>query len=572
MKANETTLRQILDGSRQYVVPLFQRPYSWKLQNWKLLWSDLLDLYIYKSSEESQDVSGHFFGPIVTQDRSGSPTEVTSYILIDGQQRLTTLSILLAALRDHYRACHDQEGIVADKLHDFLTNRFTRGEKSFKVLPTQIDRTAYKEVVDCQSQASSGLIWEAYQFFLKSIQEAEKNQDVRLNIEVFSNLILSSVNLVSIFLDKSDDPYLIYESLNYKGEPLSQADLIRNHLFMRLPAGQHDQIYADKWLPIEQRFKGNAGNDYLKEMTNAFWYYLRKSGQPINQKLIYQNLKQEIDKSPDSGVETKLDDLLRFSGYYLRIHFPQQEEKNQDLRYWFEHLSELKLTSFYSFILRIYDDYEKGKITVKDFCQILEILESYAIRRWIVDVPSGPLNKTFIALYQQIEKTYAVVNPKTLRAKLASFDRTQRWPTDEELRAKIIERPLYVEGSDGKKRIKFVLQRLQEKLSKELVSFDNLNIEHILPQTMTDEWRAVLGEKADEIHRQWSDVLGNLTMVVGSDNSEMSNRSFETKLKFLKTSNLSINKYFYDLSKWDHHAIQKRGEWLADQAIKVWPR
>jgi len=568
MKANETTLREILDGSRQYIVPLFQRPYSWKQPNWKLLWNDLTDLY----QEDSSENAVHFFGPIVIQNVPEPPLKISAHILIDGQQRLTTLSILIAALRDCAKISYREESMVSSELHDFLTNRYGQGDSKLKILPTQIDRPAYKTVVHGTDGEFDGLIKEAYEFFCSSIKDAEKDPEMRLDIERFSTLILSGISLVNILLDKNDDPYLIYESLNYKGEPLSQADLIRNHLFMKLDSSVHDQIYADRWLPIEKRFKHNANKDYLKEMTLSFWYYLRKMGRAVNQKLIYQNLKSEVDRDTGISILGKLDDLLRFSNYYLRIHFPENEEKVPEIRNWFEHFKELKLTSYYPFLLNIFHDYESGYITLKDFVEILEILESYAVRRWICGVPSSPLNKTFIALYQQIIKNSPVVTPSGVRSKLASFDRTQRWPTDEELRQNIIERPLYGDAFDGRKRVKFVLQRIQERFSKEIIDFSNLNIEHVLPQKLTPDWRSVLGSDADVMHRQWSDVLGNLTLVVGSENSEMSNHSFAEKLKFLRNSNLAINKYFYNLKKWDHIQIQKRGEHLAEQAIVVWPR
>lgn len=567
MKAGEITLRKILDGTCQYIVPLFQRPYSWSDKNWKALWNDITELY----QQDNRDNLAHFLGSIVTQDIPCSPNEVTSYIIIDGQQRLTTLSILIAALRDYARKTNKPKKI-SNELNDFLANRYEEGNNKYKVLPTQSDRSSYMAMVDKNGEASSGLIREAYFYFWNEIEKIDKNSEFSFDIDTFKNLVLSSLNLVSIFLDKDDDPYLIYEGLNYKGEPLSQADLIRNYVFMRLPQKLHEKSYKSIWLPIEKRFKSeeNAGNNYLKEMTNAFWYYLRKGGTAINQKLIYQNYKKYTEKTNESQIIYELEDLMKFSDFYLRIHYPLNEEKNKKLQYWFSHFTELKLTSFYSFILNIYNDYHCENITLDDFAKILSYLESYAFRRWVCGISSAPLNKTFIALYPQLKKYHPVIKPSILREKLASLDRTQVWPDDDDFKKAIITRPVYGHAQEASKRIKFFFRRIQESFSKEVVDFSNLTIEHILPQTLQDEWLDELGDYPYEEHRQWVDNLGNLTMT--SENSEMSNRSFQEKSKYLNNSNLSLNRYFDKIKKWNHIEIKNRGIYLADLAINVWPR
>jgi uncharacterized protein with ParB-like and HNH nuclease domain len=568
MKAEAIKLRKILEGQCRYIVPLFQRPYSWSSKNWEALWNDFTDLY----QQEDRDELSHFLGSIVTQEIPCSPNEVTSYIIIDGQQRLTTLSILIAALRDHARETEKVNKIIVDELHDFLINRYGKGDDIYKVFPTQSDRSCYTLMVKQEASLSSGLIKEAYLYFRDSIQSFEKDPGSDFEINTFKNLILSSLNLVRVSLDKDDDPYLIYEGLNYKGEPLSQADLIRNYIFMRLPQKIHNNAYKNIWLPIEKRFKKeeNAGNNYLKEMTYSFWYYLRKYGTPVNQKFIYQSYKKHTDKVPESQIIDELKNLMRFSDFYLSIHYPKNEESNKDLQYWFSHFQELNLTSFYPFVLNAYSDYHQGYITSNEFSEILKSLESYAFRRWICGIPSSPLNKTFIALYPQLKKQNPVIKPNILRAKLASFDRTQAWPDDFVFKKAIIERPVYGHSQEAEKRIKFFFRRIQESFSKEIVDFSNLTVEHILPQKPKDCWFDTLEDSSMESHRKWVDNLGNLTMT--SENSEMSNKSFQKKLEFLRNSNLSLNRYFDKIRDWNYTEIEKRGSYLADLAIKVWPR
>jgi hypothetical protein len=383
-------------------------------------------------------------------------------------------------------------------------------------------------------------------------------------------MLLSRLSLVSIFLDEQDDPYLIYESLNYKGCPLSQADLIRNYFFMRLPTKKHKEIYSEIWLPLEKRFKNevNAGDQYLDELTNAFWYYLRKEGQAINSRLIYQSVKKRLEKKQAENIYIELKDLTKFSEYYLRIHFPNEEPESK-LRRWFERLGELEFTSSYPFLLNIYDDYEQKYIPLAEFEQILQYIESYLIRRWFAGIPSKGMNKTFVSLYQQLKKQHPYINANIVRMKLVGFERSQVWPSNEDFYKSIIEQPIYASNRDNK-RIKFVLRSLQESFTKERVDFSNLTVEHVMPQTLAKDWVSRLGADASEINKKWGDTLGNLT--VTAENSEMSNRSFEEKLKFLNKSNLSLNNYFRDVKRWNDEDIQCRARHLADLALQIWPQ
>ena len=563
MRAAETNLRHLLDGNRQYRVPLFQRPYSWRTENWNTLWTDLMNLY---SGEEE---GYHFLGPIVTQSVPSSPDAVSPYIIIDGQQRLTTLALLIAALRDYLRNSGDKSKLP-DELHDYLTNRYEEDEGHYKVLPTQVDRDSYQRLVGSKKATESSLICDAYSFFYEKLQDTESSKDSRLDASKLKNMLLSRLSLVSIFLDEQDDPYLIYESLNYKGCHLSQADLIRNYFFMRLPAKKHKEIYSEIWLPLEKRFKNevNAGDQYLDELTNAFWYYLRKEGQAINSKLIYQSVKKRLEKKQAENIYIELKDLTKFSEYYLRIHFPN-EEPEPKLRRWFERLGELEFTSSYPFLLNIYDDYEQKYIPLAEFEKILQYIESYLIRRWFAGIPSKGMNKTFVSLYQQLKKQHPYINANIVRMKLVGFERSQVWPSDEDFYKSIIEQPIYASNRDNK-RIKFVLRSLQESLTKERVDFSNLTVEHVMPQTLAKDWVTTLGADASEINKKWGDTLGNLT--VTAENSEMSNRSFEEKLKFLNKSNLSLNNYFRDVKQWNDEDIQCRARHLADLALEIWPR
>jgi hypothetical protein len=220
-------------------------------------------------------------------------------------------------------------------------------------------------------------------------------------------------------------------------------------------------------------------------------------------------------------------------------------------------------------LLNIYDDYEQKYIPLAEFEKILQYIESYLIRRWFVGIPSKGMNKTFVSLYQQLKKQHPYINANIVRMKLVGFERSQVWPSDEDLYKSVIEQSIYASNRDNK-RIKFVLRSLQETLTKERVDFSNLTVEHVMPQTLTKDWVNTLGPNASEINKKWGDTLGNLT--VTAENSEMSNKSFEEKLKFLNKSNLSLNNYFRDVKRWNDEDIQCRARHLADLALEIWPQ
>jgi len=596
MKANGITLKDILDGQYVYQVPLFQRPYSWKRSNWESLWEDLIDLY---SNEESES---HFLGSFVTQDIQSLLGKVSSYIVIDGQQRLTTISILLASLRDfvdsdEYKSKegeHKSKSIF-DEIHDLLTNRRGGDESYLKISPTQSDYEAYLDIISHKESCDKeGSIYDAYRLFYKNIKDLFVNPEQSLDIDTFVTIIQNKVELVHISLGEKDNPSLIYESLNYKGQPLSQADLIRNYFFMEIPKEMRKKIHEDYWLSLELRFKklDNAGDNYLVEMTNAFWYYLRKDGKAVNYKSTFSALKDKVEKakklnqsdsSKHKGDKTEVvlaefKEMCKFAEYYLRINFPG-EEPNPTLQKLFTSWSELNYRSVYPFLLNVYDDCMENKISLKEIEEIINILESFLIRRWFVDIASGGLNKTFISLYTKLtnpkdkdSQQPSIVTPNMLRLALREGERIFLWPEDEKFKKFILERPIYAETKDNRRRIKFVFQRIQEKMSKETVCFKDLNIEHILPQKLSEEWKKALGDKSQEQHKQWSDTLGNLTIVHQDDNSTMSNKGFVEKLNFLKNSNLSINSYFRDKNSWGIPEIQERGKHLAELACEIWSR
>lgn len=571
MKASETSLRNLLEGGKQFQIPLFQRPYSWKKENWETLWEDLMSLY-------NDDGKGFYFlGPIVTQAELGTADGITPYIVIDGQQRLTTLSILLAALRNYLKKFDKQ---MAEQVYEFyLINKYQKNDELYKVLPTQDDRNIYKSIIEnraAKDKKTEGQIYEAYKFFDGKLKKPIAEQEILLDYAKFKSIILERLVLVNITSDHNDNPYLIFESLNNKGEELTQADLVRNYIFMKLPSQEREEVYNSEWFTLQESFKVNTKQkQYAEELTNAFWFYLRKDGDTVNQKEVYKAIKKRFDESAkrfektELGVKAELKQLIQFTNYYQRLKFYEQEQEPR-LRRWFKRLMKLDFTTCHIFLLNIYHEYQEQRLTIENFEKILHYLESYFVRRWVVGIPTRTLGTVFNNLYSQVKQKNSNDLVSGLRDVLKSFDKTQVWPDDELFCQHITKEPLYDKSSTANERVKFLLESVEASLSKEQVAPENLTIEHIMPQKLNNEWRSMLGTNHSNLQKHWLHTLGNLTLT--GYNSELSNKPFKQKLIYLRSSNVTLNQYFGNVDIWNEEAIKNRGEHLASIAIKVWPR
>lgn len=568
MKASETSLRNLLEGGKQFQIPLFQRPYSWKKENWETLWEDLMSLY-------TGAVQGSYFlGPIVTQSVSSTADGISPFIVIDGQQRLTTLTIVLAVLRNYLKKFDSNMAQEVEEL--YLLNKFKKNDDCYKLLPTQDDRDVYKNIIQSKRAKDikkEGQIYEAYKFFDTKFKKPDPEEDFELDYIKFKIILLEKLLLVNITTDTNDNPYLIFESLNNKGEELTQADLVRNYIFMKLPLGERDEIYNNQWLPLQESFKKNVSHkEYAGELTKAFWFYLRKDGMDINEKEVYKTIKKRFDDlSCTNEFKVELNNLITFSNYYLRLNF-NDEEPELKLKQQFGRLKRLDFTTCHIFLLNIYQQYEEEKISLEAFEKILCYLESYFVRRWFADVPTRSLGNVFNNLYNQVKQKEPQDLVKGLQSVLASFDKNQRCPDESEFRQSLINKSLYSsKGSND--RVKLVLETIEASLSKERVDPQSLNIEHIMPQSLNKEWKGMLGENHANLHKKWLHTLGNLTLT--GYNSELSNKPFKEKSAHLQNnSNLALNKYYQQkkVIVWNEDTIKNRAEYLANIALKIWLR
>jgi uncharacterized protein with ParB-like and HNH nuclease domain len=564
MKASETSLRQLLEGTKQFQIPLFQRRYSWKEKNWQTLWDDLMSIY----EEDIEDDDNYFMGTIVTQSIGGTADGISPFIVIDGQQRLTTLTLLLAVIRNILKESNRKE--EADEIEEqYLINKFKKEEDRYKILPSQADKNIYISIVEgkeIKDVGDTSLIHKSFAFFSRKIKG---NKSYNIDLDKFKSIVLNKLQVVNITSDENDNPYLIFESLNNKGLDLTQSDLIRNYIFMQFPKSERDEIYQKKWLPIEEKFKSNG--DDLKELTQFFWFYLRKDGTAVREKEIYKQMKCLFDRiDSDEDRKQQLEEVLLFSGYYEKMRFPERED-NESLQRQFSRLLRLDFKTCHVFLFSIYDLYSNGELSDTSFYKILAILESYFIRRFFTDRSTRVLGKVFDSLYKKIySRDDGDIEHKLIKV-LREMSGNEIFPSDEEFKEGLINKAIY--KSNDIDRVKLILETLEDDLkpqTKEKIKIDNTNltIEHIMPQTLGMEWTKCLGTDAEEIHSKYLNTLCNLTLT--ADNSELSNSIFSKKKQIYDKSKMHLNDYFKSIDRWNEEEMNKRAEYLATKALKIW--
>lgn len=542
MQASETKLQQIIEGTKQYVVPLFQRPYSWKKSEWQALWNDLVELC------KADNPRPHFLGSIVTMPTTSVPEGVSKYLLIDGQQRLTTVFILLSALRD--TAKQSDEELAAEINNTILVNPYKKDLDYYKLQPTQVDRVAFYQIINSETQVDESGILECYRFFEKKLRQSV----LSLEFQRIKKVICTNLSLVSVVLSADDDPYLVFESLNAKGRPLTQSDLIRNYFFMRIHTDSQESVYAQYWQPMQELLSGN--------LTEFIRHYLTRTGVEVKQSEIYFEIKERIGIS---DALSYLKDLCIFSEYYSRLLNPERESR-ETVRKYLCRLNRLEVATVYPFLLNCYDDWMKDRITEQEFISVLQVLENFILRRFVCNIQTRGLNRIFALLYSQVSKDTDLAADNFLeRLKLTLQNRD--YPKDAEFRARLVDVKLY--GGNRSEKCKLILESIEESFKhKEQVSLNGLSIEHVVPQTLTSWWREHLGEDWAVTHELLRHTLGNLTLT--AYNSELSNDSFELKKNHFQNSHLELNQYFQLKQSWSREAIEERAECLADIALRIW--
>ena len=547
MKATETLLLRFLDSTKQFILPIFQRRYSWEKQQCQQLWDDILRV------GENEDIPSHFLGSIVSIG-DGSPT-VPKFLVIDGQQRLTTLALLISALGRAIEAKNIDIHIDRSRLEGYyLFNDKEAGELRHKQLLTPHDKdTLIQLLKDGDAVDDTSLLVKNYRFF--------ENQLKRTDLETVYNG-LQKLMIVDIALDlRSDNPQLIFESLNSTGLNLSQADLIRNYVLMAQEPAFQQRLYETYWYPMEQSF----GTHYAKRFDLFIRDYLTlKTRQIPNKDKVYESFKRYVaDKKHPKALEAVIAEIVHYSKHYVYIALLAEEDR--ELRACLEDIYALNIEVVIPFLLEVYDDYyRQGQIEKDEVIEILRLIESYIFRRSILDIETRGLNKIFATLMLKINKDNYL---ESLKLALAEMHFSQRYPSDPEFKEKFLSKDVY-----SLRTRDYLLRKLENYERKEPIRVEDYTIEHVMPQTLSEEWQEELGENWREAHDEYLHTIGNLTLT--GYNSELSNSTFIDKQRMeggFLDSPLRLNESLREAEQWDETAIVDRAEILLEKACKIWP-
>jgi len=542
MKADDISIEDFLSANKtRFIIPVYQRNYDWKEKNCQQLFDDIVGLM--DSNRKS-----HFLGSIVYVTNSDTDSiDLREYVIIDGQQRLTTATLFLKALHDS----SDDDDLKEEILENFLINKRLSDKNKLKLKPIKKDDEAFQKLLrnDLDSINKNSNIYRNYLFFKSKIDVLANHKGI---FQGFKKLFV-----VHIALNRRDDnPQLIFESINSTGVSLSQADLIRNFLLMDKEADEQNELFEMFWLKIEENLTSENISMFVRD------YLTMKQNKIPNKDDTYETFKYFVNEEK-IATDKLLAELLNFSKIYKTFLFDSEEVYSIYLK----NLRQLKTSTVYPFLLPIIQDYNEGSITQKELLNTFNIIESYVVRRMVCNKPTNALNKIFASLFDEIKKIPNFSYEKFSNyfvSILLSKKGSGIFPNDEEFRSEFCLRDAY-----NLKNIKFILLRLENKDHNEKVDGAILSIEHVMPQTLSIAWKVKLGDKYQLIHDKYLHNIGNLSL--SGDNTQLSNNSFEEKKQILKDqSSLRLNRYFVDLSSWDEEEINKRALSLFNDAKYIW--
>jgi uncharacterized protein with ParB-like and HNH nuclease domain len=574
MKADSLKIAKVFSGGGDvhYVLPHFQREYAWEKENWQTLINDVMGLYdAYKAEKEPE----HFMGALVVINDGTRNGVIPAFKLVDGQQRLTSISLMLCALGKIIETSHPA---LYKRIRRMLTNPDEIGILFFKLVPTKKygDRDAYLALLRGEEfpEGIDSKIPEAYRFFFKELDTRIKTGTIdpdRLFL-VLSN----SLQVVFIDLDQGERPYEIFESLNAKGKVLSQADLVRNYIAMKLPEARQGELFDKYWSKIETLLqeKRNVGRSGLGELTAFVRHYLTmRNGVLCNERHVYERFRDRIEseKMSTADFEQEIAALKSFAEFYDKLLRPEHEPDNS-IRTKLRRLNILEISTAYPFLLSVYEAYCEERLSRDEVVDILDILENYMIRRYLTSEPTNYLNKMFPTLWRELGTTNVV---EALRGLII----TKKYPSDSNIRRDLVTERIYGKGSQAREKLILVLESINRYLSIRnhtggyTVLDDAPTIEHVMPQTPGPEWKTHLGSSWEQIYKDYLDTIGNLTLVTQEWNWELSNSPFDNKKALLSDHGLKINSEYFSqsISNWDDQAIQARANFLIDAILAIWP-
>ncbi|MBB2482684.1 DUF262 domain-containing protein [Bacillus sp. APMAM] len=546
--------------NRRFSIPVYQREYTWNLTHCGRLLNDIKTVMKYPNKR-------HFIGSVVQiSNKHGLISQINEATIIDGQQRITTVSLILIALRDYIRENfeHIDETIAEEIEETYLVNSRKKNEDYIKLCLTKKDKTLYDKLIygtPLDETNSKNNIISNYRYFYKQI----KSQKINIK-ELYDGL--AKLDIVEIALERDiDDPQLIFESLNSTGEKLVESDLIRNFLLMGLENDVQTHIYNEYWYPIEERldsFGKNTLSNFIRDFLTIKNLKIPKESQ------VFTDFKSFFSKNysrKKSSIEKFMTELDKFSKIYKRI--VSADDLDNKIKTHLNGLELLEVKVIYPFIMYIYDYYLEEKISKSDFSQILSLIESYLSRRIILEHGSQGLNKVFVTFIRDFNYKEPV---KSFEIALLSKKGHHRFPNNEEFENAFLLRNIYTIKSNYKK---YILYSLEKSLSNEVVDLSSqISIEHIMPQNIGNNfyWQNILGDNWQEIHQKYLHTIGNLTLT--AYNSNLSNRNFTEKKEMLVSgydnSSFNLSKTLKNYTTWTESDILNRSKFLIKQALNIW--
>lgn len=550
MKATEAPLLAFLADKKQFLIPIYQRAYAWTLEHCERLWDDIV-----RTGRDAGAVS-HFIGAIVyVHEGAYSATMIPKMLVIDGQQRITTITLLIRALSDAAAARPNEIEQTPDLFRDYyLFNTHMRDERRYKLLLTRRDRDTLLNLLDgtpLPTDASPRVL-ENHRFFVEHMS----NVDLEIIMTGLSKLLIIDVSLEV----GRDNPQLIFESLNSTGLDLSQSDLVRNWVLMGEPVDVQDRLFTAYWYPMESLFNDVttvAFDDFLRD-------FLTFETRAIPRKdRVYDAFKAWV-ATRSEGLEEIVSMLHDRAQLYARMRLGR--EPRPDLRRRFDDLRELEVDTSYPFLLGVYRDVERGVIDVDAFATVLDMVESYVFRRAVCDIPTNTLNRTFATLHGMIDQHDYI---QSLASQLYRMGGTRVFPDDATFIGALARRNVYLF-----RRSNYLLRKLENHGRKEPVDVRQFSIEHVMPQNpdLPQWWREEIGTEWEDVHETRLHTLGNLTLT--GYNSELSDRPFAEKQSTaggFRDSPLRLNRTLAQLTRWNAEAMDRRGRELAVEAARIWP-
>ena len=546
MEARQISIDEFLSSSKtRFIIPVYQRNYDWQEENCKKLFTDIEN--IIKHNEEIE----HFLGTVVYV-LTKIERDYEEYVLIDGQQRITSISLLLKALHEKIISEDTKESIW----EQYLINKKSLDNIRIRLKPIESDSVSYKQLIDNNDDSSNSNVCRNYKIFKELLENSHYSAE-----QIYSALY--KIELVTIKLEKdkkSENPQLIFESLNSTGLSLTQADLIRNYLLMNSEYEKQTVLYKNFWLKIEIELTNKKISDFIRD------FLTMKTGKIANKNKVYDDFKEYMRIQKELNEEAVLEELVTYSKYYN--WFLNANSNNEKINEKLKHFKYLKNTTVYPLLLSIFEDtYYYKKLDEDKLLKIIDLLISYIFRRTICGYKTSSINKVFASIPKKIlenqneKDIYFKIEKNLMERRLETI-----FPRDEEFKLNFIK----YNFEKNKELLRYTLKELEQKVSNNVINdTSNLNIEYIMPENLNSEWKLELGEKKFEnTHLEYLGTIGNSSLI--ENDLLRYNKNFKTKKEFYQKSNIEITRNINNYQVWTDNEIKNRAEQLYEKSKEIW--